>query len=460
MTSSANAALKRITRRVQTRIGQRANRTVGTWMAIQGPAASTRIARQAHQLIWRMGCQAHSYKTCLVTEAQCLRAEAAYGPPSPAWAGVSQPITRLVVCALGRRIYAWLCAAIEPLQRIRLHRKQQSQACSAGLFEGLGYRFVSANDDNPADPEAYSQLTDQALSVLQSYRIIQPDRQGKGIIGILISCFHPEEHISGFLDSLLSLESRRRLFPVFINAGMSEACAEMIKTRISQAGFYHSLFLNQPGSGIYEAWNHGVRAMGDSVDFITNFNVDDRCHPLRLDVQAECLNAFPHKQVALTDYIYFFEDKSTVGEIYARYGSNTTRIPTVNARTLTDHNFPHSSPLWRRTLHRNEECGLFDERYLSAGDAEFWYRVSQLYPDSFSVISLPLSLYYQNPRGLSTRPQTVGPSEHYRSTRSHYRHLMERMDAHISSEFAEQHIHPCGPEHLQIFSMASSLKEE
>ncbi len=460
MTSTANAALKRITRRIQTRIGQRANRTVGTWMATQGPATTPRIARQAHQLIWRMGCQAHSYKTCLVTEAQCLRAEAAYGPPNPAWAGVPQPITRLVIYALGRRIYAWLCAAIEPLQRVRLQRKQHSPACSAGLFEGLGYRFVSANDNNPADPETYSRLTDQALSALKSYRIIQPDRQGNGNIGILISCFHPEEHISGFLDNLLSLESRHRLFPVFINAGMSEACAEMIQTRLGQAGFFRFLFLDKTGSSIYEAWNHGVKAMGDSVKFITNFNVDDRCHPLRLNVQAEFLNAFPDKQVAITDYVYFFEARPTISEVYALYGTNMTQIPTVNARTLTDHNFPHASPLWRRTLHDDEECGLFDERYLSAGDAEFWYRVSQRHPDCFSVISIPLSLYYQNPSGLSTRPKTVGPAEHSRSTRSHYRHLMERMDAHISPEFAEQHIHLGGPEHLQIFTMASSLKEE
>lgn len=452
-------ALKQLVSRVQTRIGQRANRSIGGLVYTPSDQASIRMARRSHQLLWRLGYQAHSYKTCLLTEAQCLRAEASYGPPNPAWAGVNMPIARLMVFQWRRNLKVPLRAVLQPLRRHRLRLRSESLANKAGLFEGMGYRFRTTADGRGSDLQAYARLSHQAEAVLSTYRSIHPANHGKGTIGILISCFNPEEYITGFLNNLRSLETQNRLVPVIINAGMSAACAETIQTQLSQASFRDYHFLNHHGSGIYEAWNHGIKALGDSVEFITNFNVDDRRHPLCLNVQAECLNAFPNKQVAITDYTYFFETNPSVSELFALNSLNRTLIPTVNQRTLVDKNFPHASPMWRRKLHHSDQCGLFDTSYRSAGDAEFWYRVSRRYPHAFAVISIPLSLYYQNPSGLSTRPQTEGVSEHRRCTEDHYQHLMALMDAKISPEFAQRHIQLSSLEHMQIHALASCLRE-
>lgn len=459
MIPRARAALKGIARRLQTRLGQRANRSIGGLLVNRHAPPTVRIARRAHQRLWSLGYHTHSYQTCLITEAQCLRAAASYGPPNPAWAGVTMPVARLMAFQLRRNLLSPARAALQPLHRLRSQPQPQSQATSAGLFEGMGYRFRSSADSTPFDPDAATRLSAQAQALMTTYRRIAPANHGQGSIGILISCFQPEAYIEGFLDNLLSLDAPQRLVPVIINAGMSAACTDRIQTRLAQANFQAVHILDRPGSGIYEAWNLGIQTLGDSVEFITNFNVDDRRHPLCLTVQAECLNAFPHKQVAITDYTYFFEPKPSINELFAHNVQNTTRLPVVNERTLNDHNFPHASPLWRRKLHRPEQCGLFDASYRSAGDAEFWYRVSRSHSDPFSVISIPLSLYYQNPQGLSTRPQTQGLSEHSRCTADHYRHLMAKMDAAISPAFAQRHLHPGSPEHLQIYALASCLKQ-
>lgn len=453
------AAVKRVARLVQTRIGQKANRVLGGLVASQPRPPAPRIARQMHQQLWRLGYRDQSYQTCLLTEAQCLRAEAAYGPPNAAWAGVNMPATRLMAYQLRRNLLAPLQAGLQPLRALRARRARTRHSQSAGLFEGMGYGFRSAADGGDPDPNRYARLTAQAQALLSTYRAIQPERHGQGAIGILISCYNPEQHIAGFLDNLLALETRDRLIPVVINAGMSEACAHSIRTALAGGGFHSYHMIDLPGSAIYTAWNAGIEALGDSVEFITNFNVDDRRHPLCLNVQAECLNAFPDKQVAVTDYTYFFDPRHNTDELFAHNCGNTTLIPVINERTLVDRNFPHSSPMWRHSLHESTDCGLFNESYKSAGDAEFWYRVSRRHTNAFAVISIPLSLYYQNPGGLSTRPQTAGLSEHSRCTHDHYLSLMERMDTAISPEFARQHIQLSPPEHIQLYALASALEE-
>ena len=202
-----------------------------------------------------------------------------------------------------------------------------------------------------------------------------------------------------------------------------------------------------------------MEALGDRVEFITNFNVDDRRHPLCLDVQAECLNAFRDKDVAVTDYTYFFKPSRSLPELYAVNSKRTTALPTINARTLIDRNLPHASPLWRSSLHQSSQCGMFDESYHSAGDADFWYRVSRRNKNAFAVISIPLSLYYHNPHGLSTRPETAGQSEHSRCTHAQYQHLMDQIDAVAKPSFLREHLQKGTPENLQIYALASGLDQ-
>ena len=113
--------------------------------------------------------------------------------------------------------------------------------------------------------------------------------------------------------------------------------------------------------------------------------------------------------------------------------------------------------MWRAALHSEDCCGLFDETYQSAGDADFWYRVSRAHAAAFEISSLPLSLYFNNPIGLSTRPNTVGISEHHACSQIHYRALMQEIDDSLSSDFAEQHLQNDNAEYMQLYAALSAI---
>lgn len=443
-------------------MGQRMNRLVGTLVARPTLSNTPRIARRVHQLLARLGYPQQNYKISLLTEAQCLRAQAAHGPPGPAWAGMYMPATRLAAYQFKQYLLGPLRVTRQGWQHLRAGLRRQGtktqQAGGAGLFLGMNYRFCSANDARALEPERYAEVSREATRLLHTFQVISPGRHGQGTIGILVSCYRPEPFIEDFLNNLGQLATPERLIPVVINAGMEAQCEARIEAALRDGAFHSYHLLNRPGASIYEAWNSGITALGNSAEFITNFNVDDRRHPLCLNVQAEALNAFGGKQVAITDYCYFFESLPQLETIYANNATATTLIPTVNQRTLVDHNFPHSGPLWRSQLHNPKNCGLFNTSYQSAGDAEFWYRVSRRHPDAFQVISIPLNLYFQNPNGLSTKPETAGAQEHKRCTKEHYAQLINAMENAINSEFAEAHLELAEATHLQLHAYLSALK--
>ena len=113
--------------------------------------------------------------------------------------------------------------------------------------------------------------------------------------------------------------------------------------------------------------------------------------------------------------------------------------------------------MWRSSLHNNANVGLFNEKYTSAGDAEFWYRVSRNNSNAFGSVSIPLNLYYQNPNGISTKPNTIGAEEHRIATKKHYAHLKSRIYKYVGTEFVENYLYPSRPEELQIHSLAKKF---
>ncbi len=72
--------------------------------------------------------------------------------------------------------------------------------------------------------------------------------------------------------------------------------------------------------------------------------------------------------------------------------------------------------MWRKTLH--DEVGLFDVTLKSAGDYDFWMRCL-INGKIFYKINIPHVVYFQNPHGISTRPDTLGIEEASRVLRKH-----------------------------------------
>jgi hypothetical protein len=80
--------------------------------------------------------------------------------------------------------------------------------------------------------------------------------------------------------------------------------------------------------------------------------------------------------------------------------------------------------MWRKNLH--DELGLFDTRYKSAGDYEFWLRCF-VAGKKFRKTNTPHVAYYQNPKGISTKPDTRGVEEAGDLLRRYSRKLTSRI---------------------------------
>ena len=156
--------------------------------------------------------------------------------------------------------------------------------------------------------------------------------------------------------------------------------------------------------GIYDAWNRGVElARGD---YLTNTNLDDLRREDSIAIQADMLDQQGELDVVYQDFFYSFDPDLDFAAV-AAIGFKS-ELPIVTPYNLLVFNSPHNAPMWRRRLH--DEVGLFNTTYRSAGDHEFWVRCMAA-GKRFGKINTPHVVYYQNPRGISTRPDTRGLQE-------------------------------------------------
>ena len=160
---------------------------------------------------------------------------------------------------------------------------------------------------------------------------------------------------------------------------------------------------------IYKAWNIAIRE--STGEFITNANLDDLRRSDSFTYQAAVLSSLSFVDIVYQDFYYSFDHNLTFDEV-AAIGIKSN-LPIVTKNNILSLNPPHNAPMWRRKLHN--ELGLFDERYESAGDYEFWCKCA-LNNKLFYKTNDPHVVYYQNPEGLSTRPDSKGAVESNRIT--------------------------------------------
>lgn len=169
--------------------------------------------------------------------------------------------------------------------------------------------------------------------------------------------------------------------------------------------------------GIYEAWN--VAAKAAKGMYLTNTNMDDLRRHDSLMLQAGVLDNLKFVDVVYQDLFYTFDPRLPFDEI-ADFGLQTT-LPVITPHNMLDYNSPHNAPMWRKSLH--DELGYFETRYRSAGDYDFWMRCLAA-GKRFYKINDPHVVYYQNPKGLSTRPDTRGLAESCEILKSYGRKLV------------------------------------
>jgi glycosyltransferase involved in cell wall biosynthesis len=150
--------------------------------------------------------------------------------------------------------------------------------------------------------------------------------------------------------------------------------------------------------GVYGVWNRAIEM--SSGEYITNINCDDRRAPWALEHQAKTLVNNPDVALVYNDSYITKEPNVSwedVGTSCERYN-----FEKFSKEAMLRGNLPHNNPMWRRDLH--EAYGLFDDKYRSAGDWEFWLRCA-FGGAQFKKYSDILGVYYFNPVGISTNEE-------------------------------------------------------
>ena len=150
--------------------------------------------------------------------------------------------------------------------------------------------------------------------------------------------------------------------------------------------------------GVYGVWNRAIEM--SSGEYITNINCDDRRAPWALEHQAKMLVTNPEIDLVYNDSYITKEPNIT----WENVENNCERynFEKFSKEAMLRGNLPHNNPMWRRNLHST--YGLFDDKYRSAGDWEFWLRCA-FGGSQFKKYTDILGVYYFNPIGISTNEE-------------------------------------------------------
>jgi glycosyltransferase involved in cell wall biosynthesis len=160
--------------------------------------------------------------------------------------------------------------------------------------------------------------------------------------------------------------------------------------------------------GLYAVWNMAIKM--SQGEYITNANLDDRLKIDCYEVHAKELD----KSIDI-DLVYSGCYKSIVPNEVFENNDHCRVVPhsqyNFSQKKLVEKLmcYPNNHPMWRKSIHY--EYGLFNEKYVSAGDLEMWLRAAGFGNSKVKKIKGFYALYYVNPNGLSTSKETLDEKE-------------------------------------------------
>ena len=215
---------------------------------------------------------------------------------------------------------------------------------------------------------------------------------------LFCSFFNGDQFIDSYIDNILEQPMFNDIEFIFVDCASPGSEHKSINkiTKIYNNIKYFRLD-NDPG--LYAGWNIAINKCSSAI--IGNWNIDDRKNKDGLEIM---LNKLQNNKSL--DIIYGITYVSH--EANERYVENNFSeiYPCLSHsfENLIRNNSPHCMPLWRKNLH--DRFGFFDEKYKTAADGEFWLRCAAG-GATIEMLNHPVGLYYQNPKGRSTNPETL-----------------------------------------------------
>lgn len=179
-------------------------------------------------------------------------------------------------------------------------------------------------------------------------------------VAALVSAYFCTKYLQGRIENLLS----QTLVPLVVITCEAGSKEEEI-ARSFNAPVEDMIIITTPGvPTVYDAWNLGIQA--SESKYLTSANSDDRHVTDGIETLFKVLERNANIPVAYPDVNRVRE---IGGEPFGRFEWLEGDID-----LLIQGCFLGPMPMWRRSAHA--KYGLFDPAYTSAGDYEFWMRLS------------------------------------------------------------------------------------
>jgi len=259
------------------------------------------------------------------------------------------------------------------------------------------YKSVSESINTQLNQEVFSKV--ELPSCNSSIR-----RKEKYSLAIITSLYKGGKYILPFLKNITEQTVFSECILVIVDANSPDNEFKIIDRYIQTFPNIRYIKLEER-VGIYEAWNIAIK--DSDSDFITNANVDDLHRKDALEIKIKALKSNPKIDVAYTDVFYSLMENLSF-DVIANANLKTNSTSEATKFNLLKCNFLHNAPIWRRSLH--QKIGYFDTQYKSAGDWEFWLRAA-FENHSFMKIDDIVTVYYNNPGGISTNIKSEGAFE-------------------------------------------------
>ena len=228
--------------------------------------------------------------------------------------------------------------------------------------------------------------------------------KNKPLISAIVSTYASDRFLRGCLDDLLSQTIADQLEIIVVNSGSPENERTIVNEYLDSHDnivSVHTPFRET----VYQAWNRGVlMARGD---FLTSANTDDRHRHDALEVMSNTLSNNPDAILTYAGYYVTEEENETFEESTKNHRKSYLRPEYDRRLMLQGECFPGPQPLWRKSAH--QQFGLFSESLVSAGDLEFWLRISEKY--DFLRIPEILGTYLTHPGSIEHRDESLSKAE-------------------------------------------------
>lgn len=217
-------------------------------------------------------------------------------------------------------------------------------------------------------------------------------------VSIITSIYKGEQFIEHFLEQITRQTIFNKCELILINANSPEDEERHIEPFLEKFNNI-KYFRLDVDPGLYAVWNLAIES--SSAPYITNANLDDVKAPWCIEEQALELDFNPHIDLVYGATLETHKpletfEKNSADKIFPCLDFSLENLLQVNS--------PHSSPMWRRSIH--DKYGHFDTNYKYCGDYEMWVRAAKQ-KSLFKKIHSTLSLYYRNKDGLSTKESNL-----------------------------------------------------